>query len=112
MSSRGTWIDDEILAAIDALFPDPEAAYAVAGIPAREVFPYDWKSPVADITEPIIERLYRLDRLLRDHLRLLADQMPEFAHELDHARIRGEALAVLISLRELHRLVPELDSGA
>jgi hypothetical protein len=106
--NRSAWIDDDLAGAIEDLFADPEPAYAVAGAHGAAL-PAGWREPPEDETRPVLDRLRGLDEVLRAHLRLLADQVPEFSDSESLVRLRAEGLSILISLRELHLRVPELN---
>lgn len=104
------WIDAEVIAATQLLFPDPGSALSVAGASGYGI-PDEWREPKSDPNEPLLQRLRQLDETLRAHLALLAAQVEEFREvPEDLIRRRGEGISVLISLRELHRRVPELDA--
>jgi tRNA A58 N-methylase Trm61 len=64
--------------------------------------------PQGDTSLPYIDRVRALRETLEGWVKLKAEEILEFEGELDELRIRSEARATLLALREIHRLFPEV----
>jgi hypothetical protein len=91
---------DGVVADVRLAFRDPEPALSSLGVEPWAL-PKSHRKPPLSAATPWETRVARLDEVLRSHLRLLADSVAEFDNEHDLTRLEGEALAVVISLREL-----------
>lgn len=100
--------DADLDADISRLFRHPEQALAVLGR-GPNAAPLSDQAASLSATLPLADRVRLLDRELRGQLRLLADQAAEFSDSDSLDQLESEGIALLIAIRELHRLFPELE---
>ncbi len=87
------------------LYPDGEIGLLALGIIG---FPKQAKLPTGDLTVGYSERITELRHLLEEWVDLYSREVKEFEGEFDLVRLRSEARAILLCLREVSRLFPEV----
>lgn len=107
-------ISKELDEAIQRIFEDPVQGYAALGakpsngLAALGLSPK--KSVSTDIT-PLV-RISLLRRILEDWVELKGAEIEEFEAGLDHVRIRSEALATLMVLREIQTYFSDSETAS
>ena len=96
---------EKLKQAITALFEDPANGFIALGIGG---FPGAAKGQPADPQVSYTARVTDLRKKLEEYVALYAAEVEEFEAEADVIRIRSEARAILMVLREVHRAFPEV----
>jgi hypothetical protein len=98
-------ISEKLDRALQKLYPGEETGQLALGLIG--VDPSLRKQP-ADPRTPYGERIEELVKIIEYWVDLNARQLDEFEGEYDETRLKFEARAMLLVLRELHRLFPEV----
>lgn len=97
-------VSEKLKQAITVLFEYPGDGFIALGIGG---FPNAAKDQPADPQVPYTARVTDLRKKLEGWVALYAAEIEEFEGEADMIRIRSEARAILMVLREVHRAFPE-----
>lgn len=101
---RGYPISPDLMAAIERLYPREDTGKLALGFIGP---PVAMRKPPADSRIPYTERIRELVRTLENWIDLNSRQLAEFEGEYDETRRKFEGRAMLLALREIHRLFPE-----
>lgn len=104
MSER---VSERLREAIERLFDDPSAAYALLG-EGRRVVPDDWYEEELSIKTSVPKRARSLEQRLEKYVVQMSEESAEYGSSDETRRLRAEATGLLIALRELRRHFPEV----
>lgn len=93
-----------VRAAIEALFDNPSAAYGALGV--EQSLSSEWYK-MGDLPASPKDRAVLLRRKMEGCLVQMAEECAEYANAGETARLRSEAVGILIALRELVAYLPE-----
>lgn len=103
-------VSESLKKAIESLFDDPSIGLEAVG--ARRILPPDWYRETKDRTTPIEDRAAMLRSCLERSICSMAAENEEYGSVQETARLRAEAMATLVALRELFSHIPEaFDEG-
>lgn len=91
--------------ALQRLYPGEDTGQLALGLVGLDP---SVRQPPADPKTPYGERVQELVKTLEYWVDLNARQLDEFEGKYDETRLKFEARAILLVLRELHRVFPEV----
>ena len=98
-------ISDPLRKAISTLFDDSSIGLEIVG--ARRILPPDWYQEGKSKSFPIAKRARMLREKLENNICNMAAEKVEYGSQEETERLRAEATAALIALRELFLHLPE-----
>ena len=98
-------VSESLKKAIESLFDDPSIGFETVG--ARRILSHEWYKEVKGNNIPIEKRVKMLREYLEGNISNMAAEHDEYGAIEETERLRAEAIATLVALRELFLHIPE-----